>query len=139
MKKNELFAILLVFLSTAGTLLGIFSFEKFRQSKFFTVQLIARAPEHGNWYPRKIIVPLGKEVKILIRNIETVSHGFALPDFDVAVSEIKAGETVVVKFTPEKKGVFPFFCTVWCSDQHLHMSGELVVEDFYGKKKDHKD
>ena len=139
MKKNELFAIVLVLLSTVGTLLGILAFEKFRQTKFFTLQLIARAPEHGNWYPRKITVPLGKEVKILIRNIETVTHGFALPDFGVAVSEIKAGEVVVVKFTPDKRGTFPFMCTAWCSNEHLHMTGELVVEDFYGKKKDNKD
>ena len=128
MKKNELFAIVLVFLSTVGTLVGILAFEKFRQSKFFTLQLIARAPEHGNWYPRKITVPLGKEVKILIRNIETVTHGFAIPDFGVAIPEIKAGEVRVVKFTPDKKGTFPFMCTVWCSEHHLNMRGELIVE-----------
>ena len=128
MKKNELVAILFVFLATVGTVVGIFAFEKFRQNKFFTVQLTARAPEHGNWYPRKIIVPVGKEVKILIRNIETVTHGFALPDFNVAVKEIKAGEVVVVEFTPDKKGAFPFMCTVWCSDQHMNMTGEIVVE-----------
>ncbi|MDP3731637.1 MAG: cupredoxin domain-containing protein [Candidatus Omnitrophota bacterium] len=128
MKKNELLAIALVFLSTVGTLVGILAFEKFRQTKFFTLQLIARAPEHGNWYPRKIIVPLGKEVKILIRNIETVTHGFAIPDFGVAVPEIKAGEVRVVKFTPDKRGTFPFMCTVWCSEHHLNMRGELIVE-----------
>src|SRR3989338_492403 len=128
MKKNELLAIVLVFLSTVGTLLGILAFEKFRQTKFFTLQLIARAPEHGNWYPRKIIVPFGKEVKILIRNIETVTHGFAIPDFGVAVPEIKAGEARVITFTPDKKGTFPFMCTVWCSEHHMQMRGELIVE-----------
>ena len=128
MKKNELLAIVLVSLSTIGTLLGILAFEKFRQTKFFTLSLIARAPEHGNWYPRKITVPLGKEVKILIRNIETVTHGFAIPDFGVAIPEIKAGEVRVVRFTPDKRGTFPFMCTVWCSEHHLNMRGELIVE-----------
>mgnify|MGYP001578564063 CR=1 FL=1 len=128
MKKNEFLAIVLVFFSTVGTLLGILAFEKFRQTKFFTVQLIARAPEHGNWYPRKITVPFGKEVKILIRNIETVTHGFAIPDFNVAVKEIKAGEAKTVKFTPDKKGKFAFMCTVWCSERHMDMTGELIVE-----------
>lgn len=128
MKKNELLAIVLVLFSTAGTLLGILAFEKFRQTKFFTLQLIARAPEHGNWYPRKITVPLGKEAKILIRNIETVTHGFAIPDLNVSAGEIKAGETKVVRFTPAQKGAFPFMCTVWCSDRHLQMTGELIVE-----------
>ena len=128
MKKNELVAILFVFLATVGTVVGILAFEKFRQTKFFTVLLIARAPEHGNWYPRKIIVPVGKEVKILIRNIETVTHGFAIPDFGVAIPEIKAGEVRVVRFTPDKRGTFPFMCTIWCSERHLEMRGELIVE-----------
>lgn len=128
MKKNEFIAIILVVLATAGTVFGIFSFEKYRRAKFFTVELIARSPNNGNWYPREIKVPYGKEVKLLIRNIETVSHGFALPDFNVAVKEIKAGEVVVLKFTPDKRGTFPFMCTVWCSDEHLHMAGKLIVE-----------
>lgn len=126
--KKEILAVILVFLATIGTIFGIFSIEKYRKTKFFTIELIARAPEHGNWYPRQIKVPLGKEVKILIRNIETVTHGFAIPDFGVAVAEIKAGEVAVVKFIPTKEGTYPFMCTVWCSEHHLSMRGELIVE-----------
>lgn len=127
-KKNEFIAIMLLLLATVGTILGVFAIEKYRRTKFFTVELIARAPNNGNWYPQKFIVPYGKEVKLLIRNIETVSHGFAIPDFKVAVNEIKAGEVVALKFTPDKKGTFPFMCTVWCSDEHLNMTGEIIVE-----------
>lgn len=127
-KRNEIIAVTLVLLSTIGTILGVFGIEKFRRGKVYTVQLIARQPNYGNWYPRKFSLPYGKEARILIRNIETVSHGFAIPDFNVAVKEIKAGEVVVVKFTPDKRGTFPFMCTVWCSDEHLHMTGELIVE-----------
>lgn len=128
MKKNELIAVMLMFLATIGTIVGIFAIEKFRLSKFYTLKLIARAPDNGNWYPRKFTLPLGKEAKIIIRNIETVSHGFAIPDFHIAVEEIKAGHVEVVRFTPDKKGTFPFMCTVWCSDRHLEMTGEIVVE-----------
>lgn len=125
--KNELIAIILVILSTIGTLLGIFGIEKYRRSAFFTLALIAREPNNGNWYPRELKVPYGKEARILIRNIETVTHGFALPDFHIA-TEIKAGEVRVVKFRPDKRGTFPFMCTVWCSDRHLEMRGDLIVE-----------
>lgn len=128
MKKSELISIILVILSTLGTILGVFAIENYRKKQFFTLELIARAPEHGNWYPQKITVPVGKEVKLLIRNIETVTHGFAIPDLKIAVSEIKAGEVAVVKFTPDKRGTFPFMCTVWCSERHLEMRGELIVE-----------
>lgn len=128
MKKNESIAVILIILATIGTIVGVFAIERFRLSTFYTTELIARAPDNGNWYPQKIKVPLGKEVKMLIRNIETVSHGFALPAFQVAVNEIKAGEVEVVKFTPDRKGTFPFFCTVWCSERHMEMRGELIVE-----------
>lgn len=128
MKKSELIAVTLMVFATVGMIVGVFAIEKYRRSKLYTLELIARSPDHGNWYPRKITVPLGEEVRLLIRNIETVSHGFALPDFKVAVAEIKAGEVAVVKFTPDKRGTFPFMCTVWCSDLHMEMTGELVVE-----------
>lgn len=127
-KKKELLAVILMFCVTVGTVAGIFAVENYRRSKFYTVELLAREPKHGNWYPKKITLPYGKEVKMLIRNIETVSHGFALPDFGVGAKEIKAGEVVVVRFTPDKRGTFPFYCTVWCSEEHLHMTGEVVVE-----------
>src|SRR3989344_4904130 len=128
MQKKELIAVLLVILATVGTILGVLGIEKYRRQKFFTVELIARAPEHGNWYPRKIRLAYGKEAKILIRNIETVTHGFAIPDLNVGVDQIKAGEVKVVKFTPDKKGTFPFMCTVWCSERHMEMRGEITVE-----------
>ncbi len=128
MKRNETIAVILLLFATIGTILGVFGIEKYRRNKLYTVELIARAPDNGNWYPDKIKVPLGQEVRILIRNIETVTHGFVLPEFDVAVKEIKAGEVAVVTFTPDKKGRFPFMCTVWCSDRHMEMNGELIVE-----------
>ncbi len=128
MKRRELIAIILLLFSTVGVVLGIVGVEHIRRSKLYTVELLAREPDHGNWYPREITVPLGQEVTLYIRNVETVSHGFALPEFDVAVKEIKAGEVAVVTFTPDKKGQFPFICTVWCSDRHMEMTGELIVE-----------
>ena len=100
MQKKELIAVTLVILSTVGTIAGIYGIENYRRKKFYTVQLIARAPENGNWYPQQLKIPYGtKEVKILIRNIETVTHGFAIPDLGIAVGEIKAGEVKVVKFS----------------------------------------
>ncbi len=124
---KETIAVILIILATVGTVVGVMGVEKYRRGKFYTVELTARATENGNWYPKRITVPSGKEARILIRNIDTVTHGFALPDFSV-VKEIKAGNVVVVQLKPDKKGVFPFMCTVWCSDRHLEMTGELVVE-----------
>lgn len=128
MRRNEIIAIIIFILATVGTIVGIFGIEKYRRARFYTLELIARAPEHGNWYPQEIKVPLGEEVKLLIRNIDTVTHGFAIPEFNIAINEIKGGEVKVVRFTPDKKGEFPFMCTVWCSERHMEMRGELIVE-----------
>lgn len=128
MKKNETIAVILMLLATLGTIFGVFAIEKFRRSRLYTIELIARSPLNGNWYPREIKAPFGKEVSIYIRNVETVSHGFALPDFNVSAEEIKAGEVEIVRFTPDKRGVFPFFCTVWCSHEHLQMNGKIIIE-----------
>lgn len=128
MKRNEIIAVTLMILVTVGTVLGILGIERYRSNKFFTVELTARAPENGNWYPRKIRAILGEEVRIRIRNIDTVTHGFAIPEFRVAAGEIKGGQVKVVKFTPDKRGEFPFMCTVWCSERHMEMKGELIVE-----------
>ena len=128
MKKSEKIAVAIMLLATIGTVIGIFTIEAIRRKAFYTQELIARSPLNGNWYPKEFKVPFGKEVRLYIRNVETVSHGFALPDFNVSAREIKAGEVDVVTFTPDKRGTFPFMCTVWCSNEHLHMSGEITVE-----------
>ena len=128
MKLNEALATVLMVLSTVGVVAVIFGAEKYRRSTSYTYDLIARTPDHGNWYPRELQVRRGQKVRLLIRNIETVTHGFAIPDLNIAVREIKAGHVSVVEFTPEKSGTFPFLCTVWCSDRHMEMTGTLVVK-----------
>ncbi len=128
MKKNETIAVGLMIAATILTVIGIFAIEKFRLAKFYTLNLTARAPENGNWYPQEFTLPYGQKVNLRIRNIETVTHGFAIPDLKVAVSEIKAGQVKSVQFTPDKKGTFPFMCTVWCSENHMQMRGKITVE-----------
>ena len=132
MKRNEFIAVTLMILVTIGTIAAVFSYESCRRRtpEYFFVELIARSPNNGNWYPKELKVPYGKKIKLRIRNIETVSHGFALPDFDTepSFSEIKAGEAAEVTFTADKRGSFPFMCTVWCSEEHMQMNGKLLVE-----------
>lgn len=128
MKRKELIAVLLFLLATVGTIVGIFAIEGYRRDSLNAVELQARAPEFGNWYPRSVEIPVGKEVKLLIRNIDTVTHGFTAPDLGIAIAEIKAGEVKVVTLKTERRGTFPFMCTVWCSNSHMEMRGELVVK-----------
>jgi len=93
------------------------------------VELVARAPERGNWSPQVIRVTRGREVTIVIRNTDVVTHGFYLPALGLHVSEIKAGDVARISLTPTAAGEFPFYCSVWCGDYHLRMRGTLVVEE----------
>ncbi|MEW6455465.1 MAG: hypothetical protein AB1410_01955 [Acidobacteriota bacterium] len=89
MKKliSEIIALFLVLIASLGVILGTILFKNNSNPE---IELLARAPERGNWYPKKIKVEKDKEVNILIRNVDTVSHGFYLPAFDITAGEIKA-------------------------------------------------
>lgn len=104
----------------------ILGYEAVR-SQDFTHEILARAPERGNWLPRRITVPVGKPVRLRIRNVDTVTHGFTIPDFGIDLGHLKAGHAAIVEFTPQKPGTHDFYCTVWCSDHHLQMRGTIEV------------
>ncbi len=93
-----------------------------------TVELVARAPERGNWSPQTIRASRGRAVTIVIRNRDVVTHGFYLPALGLHVSDIQAGDVARVSFTPEVAGEFAFYCAVWCGDYHMQMRGKLIVE-----------
>lgn len=97
------------------------------ESQPTTVELLARAPERGNWFPQTIEVKQGETVNLVIRNVDPVTHGFYLPGLDVTAGEIKAGDVRELTFTPHTAGEYSFYCSVWCSDFHMHMRGKLIV------------
>ncbi|MDK1031381.1 MAG: cupredoxin domain-containing protein [Planctomycetia bacterium] len=97
------------------------------RTKDLTLEILTRAPERGNFLPRKVTVPVGEPVRLRVRNVDTVTHGFAIPELGVHIGEVKAGRVALVEFTPEKVGRFDFYCTVWCSDNHLQMRGVIEV------------
>lgn len=129
MRRNEIIAVILALLATVGAIVAALWYNASRDAGYEVIELLAIQPQNGNWQPSEITVERGKPVRLKIRNVETVSHGFALPDFGIGITEIKPGEVQVIDFTPDKAGVFPFFCTVWCSNEHMAMKGKLIVTD----------
>lgn len=75
--------------------------------------------------PTVITVKQGDSVRINMKSID-VAHGFALPEFGVN-QNLEPGKEVVVEFTANKKGEFPFHCSVICGQGHKEMTGKLVV------------
>ncbi len=76
--------------------------------------------------PAIITVKQGDKVRIKMKSTD-VAHGFALPDFGVN-QNLEPGKEVTVEFTADKKGEFPFHCSVICGQGHKEMTGKLVVE-----------
>lgn len=75
-------------------------------------------------------VYVGDEVYFHVTNLEQdwdIPHGFAIKNSTAADLLVMPGETLTMKFTPQKKGIYPFYCTDFCSALHQEMSGYLRV------------
>lgn len=75
-------------------------------------------------------VKMGDEVYFHVTNLEQdwdVPHGFAIKGANNAEILIMPGETQTLKFTPDRTGIFPFYCTDFCSALHQEMQGYLRV------------
>ena len=75
-------------------------------------------------------IKVGDEVYFHVTNLEQdwdVPHGFAVKGANNAELLIMPGETQTLKWTPEKSGMFPFYCTDFCSALHQEMQGYVRV------------
>ncbi len=126
MKPKPIFTLFLLFACTIGPIAAVFAYEAYR-NKDLTADIIARAPERGNFTPQVVKVTAGEKVKLRIRNIDTVMHGFTIPALKIDIGELKAGHSVTIEFTPEEPGTFDYYCTVWCSEFHMQMRGLIEV------------
>lgn len=75
-------------------------------------------------------VNVGDEVYFHVTNLEQdwdVPHGFAIKGAPNAELLIMPGETVTLKWVPEKAGIYPFYCTDFCSALHQEMSGYIRI------------
>jgi nitrous-oxide reductase len=72
----------------------------------------------------------GDTVHIHLTNVEQAkdaTHGFAIGSHNVNVS-IEPGEHADMTFQVDRAGVYPIYCTEFCSALHLEMAGYLLVE-----------
>ncbi len=75
-------------------------------------------------------IKAGDEVYFHVTNLEQdwdVPHGFAIKGANNAELLIMPGETQTLKWVAEKAGMFPFYCTDFCSALHQEMQGYLRV------------
>lgn len=97
-----------------------------RQGNRVTVKMIA---VRSTLTPTDFEIREGDIVTVAITNIEQTTdelHGFGLLDYNINIV-VDPGETKTVTFTAKKKGVFPYYCTNFCSALHQEMQGYLIV------------
>ncbi|TAK10860.1 MAG: Sec-dependent nitrous-oxide reductase [Acidobacteria bacterium] len=97
-----------------------------RNGNKVTVKMVA---VRSSFSPSSFEVREGDIVTVAITNIEQATdmlHGFGLLDYNLNLV-IDPGETKTVTFTA-KKGVFPYYCTNFCSALHQEMQGYLLVK-----------
>ncbi len=91
------------------------------------VKLIA---VRSRFVPDKIEAKVGDTVTIHVTNVEQTSdmiHGFAIAEHNLNVI-MDPGETRTMQVKLTKPGVFPFYCTNFCSALHQEMQGYLTVK-----------
>lgn len=75
-------------------------------------------------------VKVGDNVYFHVTNLEQdwdVPHGFSIKGANNAELLILPGETSTLKWVPDRAGVFPMYCTDFCSALHQEMQGYIRV------------
>ena len=84
----------------------------------------------SRFVPEKIEVRVGDEITMHVTNVEQTTdmiHGLGIVEHDLNIV-VDPGETKTVRFKAAKPGVFPFYCTNFCSALHQEMQGYLAVK-----------
>ncbi|MFZ1799316.1 MAG: nitrous oxide reductase, partial [Chitinophagaceae bacterium] len=75
-------------------------------------------------------VQVGDDVYFHLTNLEQdwdVPHGFAVKGNNNAELLVMPGETQTLKWTADRVGIFPIYCTDFCSALHQEMQGYVRV------------
>jgi nitrous-oxide reductase len=84
----------------------------------------------SHFTPDQIEVNEGDTVHLHITSLEQAedqTHGFALNMYNINLS-MEPGKHENVTFVADSAGVFPMYCTEFCSALHLEMAGYMLVK-----------
>jgi plastocyanin len=77
--------------------------------------------------PKTITLFKGEKVRLTFKNMGTLPHNFIVEGLDITTKTISGGQTDTIEITPEKAGIYPFYCGVG-GHKDLGMEGSIVVE-----------
>ena len=84
----------------------------------------------SHYNPEHVELNKGDHVVWHITNLERAkdaTHGFALCGYNINLS-LEPGKTVTIEFDADREGVYPYYCTEFCSALHLEMTGYMLVK-----------
>jgi nitrous-oxide reductase len=84
----------------------------------------------SHFTPDRLEVNEGDDVTIHLTSLETAddqTHGFTIDMYNVNLS-LEPGKHENVTFKADMAGVYPFYCTEFCSALHLEMTGYMLVK-----------
>jgi cytochrome c oxidase subunit 2 len=78
-------------------------------------------------YSPGVVLKRGEPVILELISRDRI-HGFHIAGLDVR-ADVLPGQAVRVRVIPDKVGVFPFTCDLFCGSGHNDMSGVISVTD----------
>ncbi len=84
----------------------------------------------GHNAPVELTVTMGEPVELTVVNVGNMPHGIWSQDLNIN-TDVRAGQTVVISFTPEEVGEFTFYCNdpqCGTTEQHVSMTGTITVQ-----------
>lgn len=84
----------------------------------------------SHFTPDLIEINVGDEVTLHLTSLEQAydqTHGFAIDMYNITLS-MEPGKYEEVHFVADRAGVFPMYCTEFCSALHLEMAGYVLVK-----------
>ena len=84
----------------------------------------------SHFTPDRIEVNEGDIVNLHLTSLEQAddqTHGFSLNMYNINVS-LEPGKHENISFVADKPGVYPMYCTEFCSALHLEMAGYFLVK-----------
>ncbi len=98
------------------------------------IQRVTIILDSYSYSPNHLVVESGKTVELTLTSVTTITpHNFIIKDSAGGLSveqDVGAGKTVLVRFVPTQRGLFPFFCDkrLWPMPSHRDKGMEGVLE-----------
>jgi cytochrome c oxidase subunit II len=89
------------------------------------VQMVKFTAKRFDFTPEEITLKKGVPVDLELNTLDRI-HGFNAPGLGLR-TEILPGQSIHLRFTPDKAGRFALQCDIFCGEGHEGMDATIVV------------